>query len=55
MDNIAAKFPSPAEYDPESIRRGLMFSKKGMGSVKFGTSHYNNRQSVDLPGPQVSS
>ena len=52
-DHTASNLPSPAEYDPESIRRGIMFSKRGLSSVKFGTAQSNNRRTIDFPGPQV--
>ena len=47
-------FPSPAEYDPEMIRRGIMFSKSGSTHVKFGTAQINGRKVSASPCPQVS-
>jgi len=44
--------PSPAEYDPEKIRRGIMFSKKiCTTSVRFGTSRNDDPKPSELPGP----
>lgn len=44
--------PSPAEYDPESIRRGISFSKAGTPSFQFGRSQSSEGvRSNSLPGP----
>lgn len=45
--------PSPAEYDPEMIRKGIMFSKKGSTCVKFGTAVNNDLKPCEKPGPQT--
>lgn len=45
--------PSPAEYDPESIRRGISFSKKGSPSIKFGTAKPIDNRPCTKPGPQT--
>ena len=47
-------FPSPAEYDPEMIRRGIMFSKSGNTSIKFGTARNDESKPCAKPGPAVS-
>ncbi|KAL7533421.1 hypothetical protein ACHAXR_008737 [Thalassiosira sp. AJA248-18] len=44
--------PSPAEYDPESIRRGISFSKAGTPSFQFGRSQSSEgSRSKIQPGP----
>jgi len=44
--------PSPAEYDPESIRRGISFSKAGTPSYQFGRSQSSEgSRSRSQPGP----
>ena len=45
MADVKRQSPSPAEYDPEMIRRGIMQSKSGMTNVKFGqaTSTSNSK------------
>lgn len=45
--------PSPAEYDPESIRRGIRCSKKGSTSIKFGTAKPKDNRPCTNPGPQT--
>jgi len=45
--------PSPAEYDPESIRRGISFSKKGSPNIKFGTAKPIDNRPCYKPGPQT--
>lgn len=49
--------PSPAEYDPEMIRRGIMFSKSGTSFFKFGTAkkdkQLNQMEIAHTPGPQT--
>ena len=45
--------PSPAEYDPDSIRRGLSFTKKGSASVKFGTAKPIGERPSTTPGPMA--
>eukprot|EP00804_Cyclotella_cryptica_P025068 CCRYP_016556-RA/>CCRYP_016556-RA protein AED:0.18 eAED:0.18 QI:131/-1/0/1/-1/1/1/0/291 len=45
--------PSPAEYDPESIRRGINFSKKGSPNIKFGTAKPIEEHLCTKPGPQT--
>ena len=47
------KTPSPAEYDPEMIRRGILFSKSGTTHVKFGTAKINQKKISASPCPQV--
>lgn len=47
-------FPSPAEYDPEMIRRGIMFSKSGSTHIKFGTARNDEFKPCAKPGPAVS-
>ena len=47
------KTPSLAEYDPEMIRRGIMFSKSGSTNVKFGTAQINGKKVSATPCPQV--
>lgn len=46
--------PSPAEYDPEMIRRGIMFSKSGSTNIKFGTARNDESKPCSKPGPAVS-
>jgi hypothetical protein len=46
--------PSPAEYDPEMIRRGIMFSKSGNINIKFGTARNDEFKPCTKPGPAVS-
>ncbi|KAL7482048.1 hypothetical protein ACHAW6_007735 [Cyclotella cf. meneghiniana] len=45
--------PSPAAYDPESIRRGISFSQKGSPSIKFGTAKPIEEHLCTKPGPQT--
>ena len=47
--------PSPAEYDPEMIRRGIHFTKSGSTYVKFGTARNNDSKPCEKPGPSVCS
>lgn len=49
--NVSKVGPSPAEYDPEMIRRGIMFSKSGSTYVKFGTAINNDSKPCFKPGP----
>ncbi|EJK61452.1 hypothetical protein THAOC_18060, partial [Thalassiosira oceanica] len=49
-----AKGPSPQEYDPESLRRGLMASKPGAPSFQFGrASQASSNTSRETPSPQA--
>lgn len=46
--------PSPQEYDPESLRKGLMASKPGAPSFQFGrASHASPNTSRETPSPQA--
>ena len=45
--------PSPAEYDPESIRKGIGFTKKGSPNIKFGTARPIDNRPCTKPGPQT--
>merc|ERR1712157_70083 len=46
--------PSPAEYDPEMIQRGMKFSKKSAPHIKFGMAKNTGTRESFYPGPQVS-
>lgn len=50
-DDKKNNLPSPAEYDPEMIRRGIMFSKSSSTSVKFGTASNIDKKPCAFPGP----
>ncbi len=53
--NNKSESPSPAAYDPEMIRRGIMFSKSTSSyGCKFGTSSFaqnNDSKHSSKPGP----
>jgi hypothetical protein len=55
LDNSMLKNPGPAEYDPDMIMRGVMFTKSGPTSVKLGTgpARYNDIGGFKRPGPQA--
>ncbi|KAK1735381.1 hypothetical protein QTG54_013995 [Skeletonema marinoi] len=51
-DNPSSKLsPGPSEYDPESIRRGWSFTRRGSSNVKFGTAKsLSDKKSCSQPG-----
>lgn len=54
-DMKSFKKPGPQAYDPELIKRGIMFTKSGMPSTKFGAPPKRedpNAQGRQNPGPQ---
>jgi hypothetical protein len=60
MDNTSITLPGPASYDPDNIRKGIMFTKSTMPSIKFGNPpkklSKDEQQKYDArnhaPGPQ---
>ncbi len=50
-DNSSSKLsPSPQEYDPDAIRRGWSFTRRGSSNVKFGTAKAPSDKSNSQPG-----